>query len=180
MNTSNWMKRFAAIAGSALMGLMFATSANADVEVVTAEVEFVVAVSIGAPISHLQFGLLDVALLSTESITIAPGGGATGDIARIAGGVQAPANMVVTATALENVTILVDNVTVAGVGYTLDTFMCNYDGAGSDTACDGTGYTDSGAGGTATLLIGATLNGSVLGASVGTFDGSFDVTILYP
>ena len=29
------------------------------------------------------------------------------------------------------------------MGYTLATFMCNYDGAGVDTACDGTGYSET-------------------------------------
>jgi hypothetical protein len=172
------MKKFLAVLGSALMGTMLATAAYAAKETVTAEVAFAVPVSI-APVNQLQFGVLDVALLSTESITIAPDGTVTGDIARITGGVQAAADLLVTATAAVTVSILVDNVIETGVGYTLDTFMCNYDGAGVDSVCDGAGYTDSGVGGTATLLIGATLNGTVAGASVGTFNGSFDVTVLY-
>ncbi len=179
MNTNIWMKKFLAILGSALMGTMLATAAYAAKEAVTAEVEFAVPVSI-APVNQLQFGVLDVGLLSTESITIAPDGTVTGDIARITGGVQAAANLLITATAGQTVSILVDNVIEAGVGYTLGTFMCNYDGAVGDTACESPGYTDSGVGGTATLLIGATLTGTVAGASVGTFDGSFDVTIIYP
>ena len=177
MNTDILMKRFAAILGSALIGTMLAAAAYAAVETVTAEVEFAVPVSI-APVNQLQFGVLDVAFAIAESITIAPDGTVTGDIARITGGVQAAADLTITATALVTVSILVDNVVEAGVGYTLGTFMCNYDG-GTDTVCDGAGYTDSGTGGTATLLIGATLAGTVAGASVGTFDGSFDVTVLY-
>ena len=46
------------------------------------------------------------------------------------------------ATATQSITILVDNVG-ASTGYTLATFMCNYDGAGVDTACDGTGYSET-------------------------------------
>ena len=178
MNTNIWTKKYAAILGSALMGTMLATAAYAAKETVTAEVEFADPVSI-SPVNQLQFGVLDVGLLSTESITIAPDGTVTGDLGRITGGVQAAADLLITATATVTVSILVDNIVETGVGYTLGTFMCNYDGAGSDTACDGAGYTDSGVGGTATLLIGATLSGTVAGASVGTFDGSFDVTILY-
>ncbi len=178
MNTNIWMKKFLAFLGSALMGLTLATVADAAVETVTAEVEFATPVSI-APVNQLQFGVLDVGLLGSESITIAPDDTVTGDTGRITGGTQAAANLLVTATAGATVSILVDNVTVAGVGYTLGAFMCDYDAAGSDTACDGAGYTDSGVGATATLLIGATLSGTVAGASVGTFDGSFDVTVLY-
>ncbi len=178
MNTNTWRKRFAAILGAALMGTMLATAAHAALETVTAEVEFAVPVSI-APVNQLQFGVLDVGLLSTESITIAPDGTVTGDTGRIAGGTQAAADLTITATALVTVSILVDNIINAGTGYTLGTFMCNYDGAASDTACDGAGYTDSGAGATATLLIGATLTGTVAGAVVGVFNGSFDVTVLY-
>ena len=154
MNTNIWTKKFLAIIGSALMGLMLATVAYAAKTTVTAEVEFATPVSIGA-VTALKFGVLDVGLLSTESITIAPDGGVSGDLGRITGGVQAAADLLITATATVVVSILVDNIVETGVGYTLGTFMCNYDGAGSDTACDGAGYTDSGAGGTATLLIGA-------------------------
>ena len=178
MNTDIWMKKFLAIIGSALMGTMLATAAYAAKETVTAEVEFAVPVSI-SPVNQLQFGILDVGFADTESITIAPDGGVSGDLGRITGGVQAAANLLITATATVTVSILVDNIIEAGVGYTLGTFMCNYDGAVGDTACDGAGYTDSGVGGTATLLIGATLAGTAAGASVGSFDGSFDVTVLY-
>ena len=48
MNTSNLMKRFAAGAGSALMGLMFATGANAaNPEPVPVEVEWVAPIGLG-------------------------------------------------------------------------------------------------------------------------------------
>ena len=176
MNTNIWMKKFLAIIGSALMGLMFATVADAAVETVTAEVEFATPVSI-APVNQLQFGILDVGLLGSESITIAPDDTVTGDTGRVTGGTQAAADLTITATALVTLTIVVGNI-VNNTGYTLGTFMCNYDGAGSDTACDGAGYTDSAAGATGTLLIGATLSGTG-GAGAGTFNGSFDVTVLY-
>ena len=174
MKTSNWMKRLAAIAGSALMGLMFATIAHADKTTVTAEVEFATPIALGA-VTALQFGILDVNLLSTESITIGTDGIPTGDIARIAGGTQAAADLAITATAGPSLSILVDNIIEAGGGYTLGTFVCNYDG-GTDTACNSYNPTLVGS---ASLLIGATLTGTVAGAAVGTFNGSFDVTVLY-
>ena len=69
-----------------------------------------------------------------------------------------------------------DNVSTA-TGYSLATWMCNYDGAGSDSACDGEGYSATTVA-NATLKIGVTLagNGS---AVVGTDNSTFDVTISY-
>ncbi len=168
------MKTFLAILGSALMGLTLATVADAAVETVTAEVEFATPVSIGA-VTALQFGVLDVGLLSTESIIIAPDSGVTGDTGRIAGGTQAAADLTIDASAGPTLTILVDNIVNAGGGYTLGSFVCNYN-TGSDTTCNS--YTPTLVL-SASLLIGATLTGTVAGASVGTFNGSFDVTVLY-
>jgi hypothetical protein len=176
MKTNNWMKRFAAIAGSALMGLMFATSANADVETVTAFVEFAVPVSI-APVSQLQFGILDSAMALNDLVTVNTDDSFSESASNVIGGTKAAAELTITAAATKTVTIVVGAIS-PNTGYTLETFLCDYDAAGSDTPCDGVGYTDSGAAGTATLLIGATLRGAG-GASVGTFNGSFDVTILY-
>ncbi len=168
------MKKFLAILGSALMGTMLATVAYAAQTTVTAEVEFANPVSIGA-VTALQFGVLDVNLLSTESITIGTDGVPAGDIARIAGGTQVAADLTIDATAGPTLSILIDNIINAGVGYTLGTFVCNYNG-GTDTACNSYNPTLIGS---ASLLIGATLTGTVAGASVGTFNGSFDVTVLY-
>jgi hypothetical protein len=70
----------------------------------------------------------------------------------------------------------VDNVSTA-TGYSLDTWMCNYNGAGSDSACDGAGYTETSAT-SATLLIGARLTGNG-NAVLGVDNSTFDVTVTY-
>jgi len=177
MNISNWMKRFAAIAGSALMGLMFTTGTYAAVEQVTAEVEFVTAVAL-TEVNALQFGLLDVAMGNTETVVISPDDPTTVTDAssNVAGGAQAAAKLTVTAVAAQTITILVDNVTAA-TGYALGTWLCNYDAAASDSACDGGGYTETSIA-SATLLIGATLTGNG-SAALGTDNSTFDVTVLY-
>ncbi len=170
------MKKFLAITGSALMGTMLAAVAYAAVETVTAEVEFAVPVSI-APVNQLQFGILDAAMALNDTVTVNTDDTWVESASNVIGGTKAAAELTITATASKTVSIVVGNI-VGNTGYTLETFLCDYDAAGSDTACDGAGYTDSGAGGTATLLIGATLRGAG-GAGVGVFNGSFDVTILY-
>jgi hypothetical protein len=166
------MKRFAAIAGSALLGTMLATVAYAAKTTVTAEVEFATPVSIGA-VTALKFGILDVGLLGSESITIGTDDVPTGDIARITGGIQAAADLAITATAGPTLTILVDNI-VNNTGYTLGAFVCKY-AAEADTTCNS--YLPTAVASTS-LLIGATLSGTG-GAGVGTFNGAFDVTVLY-
>ncbi len=173
INTSNRMKRFAAIAGSALMGLMFATVSYAELEVVTAEVTFADPISI-TPVNQLQFGVLDVAL-NLETIIIATNDGVSGTgTTLIIGGTQLAADMTIAASPGPTITILVDNPS-PGTGYTLGTFRCKY-GAGADTACD-PAYTAT-AGASTTLKIGATLTGTN-SASVGNADGTFDLTIVY-
>ena len=177
MNASNWMKRFAAIAGSSLLGLMFATASYATVEQVTAEVTFVTAISIGEN-NALQFGLLDVAMANTETVIIDPDGGLTDTFSNVVGGTQAAADLTITATESQAITISVGNVSAA-TNYALGTWMCNYDGAGSDSACFG-GYSETtpASSTTATLLIGVTLTGN--GAAVaGNDDSTFDVTVTY-
>ena len=72
MKTSNWMKRFAAIAGSALMGLMIATGANAtNPEQVAVDVTWIAPVVIDE-VSALRFGLLDVGMADAAALS---GGG---------------------------------------------------------------------------------------------------------
>ena len=177
MNTSTTMKRLATIAGSALIGLMLATGVYAEVEQVTAEVEFVTPVSIGENAS-LRFGLLDVNLASLETVVIAPDGNVTDASGNVAGGTQGAADLTVGATASQAITITVGT-TVAATGYTLDTWMCSYDG-GTDTDCSsGSGYGEISAGaGTATLLVGVTLTGNG-SAPLGTDNSTFDVTVIY-
>ena len=175
MNTSITMKRLATIVGSALIGLMFATGVYAEVEQVTAEVEFVTPVSIGENAS-LRFGLLDVNLASLETVVIAPDGNVTDASGNVAGGTQGAADLTVGATALQGITITVGNPSGA-TGYTLGTWVCNYDG-GTDTDCS-SGYNQtSAADGTATLLVGVTLTGNG-SAGLGDDDSTFDVTVIY-
>ncbi len=174
MNTNIWMKKFLAILGSALMGLMLANVSYATLEVVTAEVTFAGPISI-TPVNQLQFGVLDVAL-NLETIIIATNNGTSGTgLSLILGGTQLAADLTIAATAGPTISILVDN-PLPGTGYTLGTFICKY-GAGSDTPCDGAGYTAA-AGASITLKIGATLTGTN-SAIAGNADGTFDLTIVY-
>jgi hypothetical protein len=171
----NQSKRPLAIVGCALVCLTFTASVNAaNPESVVAEVEFVAPVTITEN-NPLQFGLLDVNMINLESIVIAPNGAVADPASRILGGTQAAANLTVTATASEAITILVDNI-VANTGYSLSGFTCNYN-SGADTACDGAGYPETSAA-SATMTVGATLTGNGL-AVPGVFNGSFDVTVTY-
>ena len=173
MKTSNWMKRFGAIAGSALMGLMFATSANAaNPETITAEVTFVNPILITVPVA-LKFGLIDHNL-ATQTIIIGTDDsvGGTGTTFVI-GGTQAAASMTIGADTSQTLTFLVDAIS-DGTGYALSAFTCKY-GSGTEAACNS--LTEPSAE-SATLLIGATLTGDNL-AVVGNADGSFNITVAY-
>ena len=171
--TSTCMKGLLAISGSALIGLMLATGADAaNPEPVTVGMDFVAVITITEN-GSLRFGLLDQAL-NTETIIIAPNSSVSGTgTGLILGGTQAAANLTVTASASQTLTILIDTI-VSGTGYALSAFVCNYN-AGTDTACNS--YTPSSVA-SATLLIGATLTGDNL-AVTGTADGSFNVTVAY-
>jgi len=173
--TSTCMKGLLALPGSALIGLVLATGADAaNPEPVTVGMDFVALITITEN-GSLRFGLLDQAL-NTETIIIAPNSSVSGTgTGLILGGTQAAANLTVTASASQSITILVDTI-VSGAGYALGTFMCKY-GTGTDTACDGSGYSETSAA-SATLLIGATLTGDNT-AVAGTADGSFNVTVAY-
>ncbi len=143
-------------------------------ELVEATVTFVDPTGIGA-VSDLQFGSLDRNLSDQESVTVAPDSTVTDLAGRVVGGSQAPASLNVTASPGQVITILVDAVD-SGAGYSLADFRCKYD-AGSDTACDGPGYSEISVG-SGTLLVGVTLVGQG-NAVAGAADGSFDVTISY-
>ncbi len=177
MNTNIWIKRFAAILGSALTGLMLATSANAaNPETVPVDVTFVAPITITA-VSSLNFGLVDVAFITPNTITINPNSTFSDPQGRIAGGTQAAASMTITSIGSTGITITADN-PVDGTYWTLGSFTCNYD-SGSDTAC-GSGYNvTSPAGGAAPLLVGAVLTGVAGGATAGADPGTFDVTVVY-
>jgi len=124
----------------------------------------------------LQFGLLDVNMGNNQKVVVAPDGTVTDTQNNVFGGTQAAADLTVTGTASQSITILVDNVSTA-TGYSLEKWMCNYDAAGSDTACDSGGYSETSVA-SATLLIGATLKGNG-SAVVGTDNSTFDVTVTY-
>ena len=174
MKTSNWMKRFAAIGGSALMGLTLTIGANAaNPEPLVAQVTFANPITI-TEVNSLQWGTLDHNL-NTETIIIAPNSTVTGTgTAFVIGATPAAANLTVGATP-GGITILVDTI-VSGAGYSLTAFLCDYDG-GTVTACDGAGYSET-AVSSATLLIGATLTGDN-SAVPGAANGSFEVTVTY-
>ncbi len=168
------MKKFLAILGSALMGTMLATGANAaNPESVVAQVTFSDPITITL-VDALRYGIIDQAL-NTETIVIAPDSSESGTgTGFILGGTRGAANLTIGAVASQPITIDVGTI-VPGPGYTLTSFMCNYAG-GTDTACEG-GYSETSAG-SAALLIGATLTGDNT-AVPGTADGSFIVTITY-
>ncbi len=143
-------------------------------ELIEAKVTFVDPTGIGA-VNDLQFGSLDRNLSDQESVTVAPDSIVTDLAGRVVGGSQAPASLNVTATPGQAISILVDAVD-SGAGYSLADFRCKYD-AGSDTACDGPGYSEISVA-SGTLLVGVTLVGQG-NAVAGASDGSFDVTISY-
>jgi hypothetical protein len=143
-------------------------------ELVEATVTFVDPTGIGA-LNDLHFGSLDRNLSDQESVTVAPDSTVTDSANRVVGGSQAPASLNVTAAPGQAITILVDAVD-SGPGYSLADFRCKYD-AGSDTACDGPGYSEISVA-SGTLLVGVTLVGQG-NAVAGAADGSFDVTISY-
>jgi len=176
LNSNIWMKRFSVILGSTLIAMMFATGVDAaNPEPVVAEVEFIDPITI-TETNALQYGLVDVGFTGAETIVIGTNDALTDAAGRVINpGAIAAADFTVTATTAQAITILVDN-TSGGVGYTIASFICNYDG-GTDTACDGAGYGETSVA-SATLSIGATIsaNGS---AVVGVDNGSFDVTITY-
>ena len=174
ISTSNWMKRFAVIAGSALMGLLLAAGANAATpETVVAQVTFVNPITI-AQDNSLQYGTLDHTL-NEQTIIIAPDSTVSGTgTAFVIGVAPKAAKLTVGSDVRQALTILVDNI-VNGTGYLLTDFVCNYDN-GTDTPCNSYNPTSVAS---ATLLIGATLTGDN-NAVPGDADGSFDVTITYP
>jgi hypothetical protein len=171
-----WVTSLLVVFGSALIGLIPAIVANAtNPESVTVDMTFLDPVTITEN-NPLQFGLLDVNMGNNQKVIIAPDGSWTDSQNNVFGGTQAAANLTVTATASQSITILVDNVGTA-TGYVLETWICHYDTAGPDSACDGSGYTETSVA-SATLTIGATLKGNG-NAVVGTDNTTFDVTVTY-
>lgn len=174
MKTIRTLKGIAVVIGSAIFGLTLSGVVNADVEPVVAEVEFVNPVQITENES-LRFGLIDEAFANAETITIAPNDAVTDASGRVAGGTQGAADFTITATASRTLSIQVGNIS-SNTGYTLGSFVCKYNG-GADTACQAAPHTPTSVA-SAILLIGATITGDG-NAVPGTFNGSFDVTVVY-
>ncbi len=171
--TSSWMKRFGAILSSTVIGLMVATGVDAaNPETVVVEVTFVAAITIVED-NALQFGLLDEAL-NLEVITIATDDGLTDLGGMVIGGLQRAADLTITATTGVSMNIAI--VGTANTGYTLATFLCDYQ-LGTITACDGGGYTVTSVA-TGALRVGVTLTGDN-SAVPGVSNGSFTVTVSY-
>jgi len=174
--TSVCNKGLLAILGSAVLGLAPTFVADAaNPESVTVDMTFMDPITI-TETSPLKFGLLDVNMGNNQKVTVAPDDSVTDTQNNVVGGTQAAANLTVTATASNSITILVDNVSSA-TGYVLEAWMCNYDSAGSDSACDGGGYSETSVA-SATLLIGARLKGNG-NAVAGADNSTFDVTVTY-
>ena len=168
-------KKRLVIMASTLAGLLsYGVTFAANPEPVVVQVSFVDPITI-TEVNALQFGLLDQNLALAETVVLSPLGGVTADAgSNVLGGTQAAAELTVTATAGFAITIDVIEVT-EGTGYTLGTYMCNYDG-GTDTACEG-GYPETSVA-SADLFVGVTLTGDG-NAVPGAADGSITVTITY-
>ncbi len=181
MKTSNWMKRSAAIGGSALMGLTLTIGANAaNPEVVTVDVTWAAPIVI-APVSNLRFGLLDLGMAENDTVTILTTGGYSESVANtVVGGTIAPAELTITVANTTPISILVDTIG-SGTYYTVGTFLCRYEGA-ADVACDSAyNVTSSASSGTGdTLEIGAVLTkNSTIPAIAGDDDTTFEVTVTF-
>lgn len=176
MKSIRFAREFMAVVASALLGLTIATVASAaNPEPVTVEVEWAAAITISET-NALQFGLLDSAMLATQTVVIAPDSTVTDTNNNVIGGTQAAARFDTTATPTKSINILVDNVT-NGTYYTLGGWMCDYNG-GADAACDGAGMSATSVAGSIEVRVGATL--TALGSAAdGADNGSFDITITY-
>jgi len=176
-NIQTLIRNSCKVTGIALAGALFINVAAAAVpENVIVNVDFVDPITI-TEVAAMDFGLLDVNLANTETIILATNSTTSGTgTARLLGGSKVAANLTVTSTAAQALTVLIDNIT-SGSGYTLGTFTCDYN-AGADTGgCDGAGLSATSVA-SATLLVGVTLTGNGT-ASVGLANGNFDVTVTY-
>jgi hypothetical protein len=170
-----YIKGFLVILGTASIGMLPAPIAGAaNPEPVTVDMNFIDPITITEN-NPLRFGLLDVNMANGNRVRIGPDGTVVDNQNRILGGTQAPADLTVTATASQSITILVDNVTTA-TGYSLARFRCIYNN-GTDTRCDGNGYSETTVA-SATLKIGVRLTGNG-NAVLGVDNSNFDVTITY-
>ena len=150
--------------------------ARATTEAVVAQATFVAPITI-VENESLRFGLLDVAMANAETVIIGTDDSTTdaGSNTLSGAATRGAADLTVTSTAAQAISILVDNIS-GGTYHNLGTFLCSYAGGG-DTVCDST-YNIASSSASTTLLIGATLTG--LGSAVaGADNGSFDVNVIY-
>ena len=167
--------RFRAVVRSRRIWINFDSTAYPSTpEPVVAEVEFVGPIIIFEQ-APLRFGLIDVNMLPTETVTINTDSSFTDSDLNVVGGPKNAANMDITAATGRAITILVDNI-FGNTGYTLGAFICSYDGD-TDGDCSA-GMPETTVPGTVTLLVGATMTG-ILTPVAGVFNGSFDITITY-
>jgi len=180
MKSNVWVKGLLATMGSAFLGLMLATVASAaNPEQVPVEVEWIAPVAV-AEDNPLQFGLLDVAMVTNETVTIDTDDSYSESTANtVVGGTQAAAQVTVTVANSTPISILVDNV-AAATYYTLGTWLCSYESA-ADVACDvAYDVTSSATSSTGDVVeIGATLTKNAVAATAVTDDTTFDVTVIY-
>jgi Domain of unknown function (DUF4402) len=170
-------RMLAAISGTAFVGIFSAVAHAANPEEVAVEVEFVAPITITEQES-MRFGLLDVGLTNGAQLALATDDSVSGATIFLLNNAQGAADLTVTATAGAAMNILVDGIS-PGTGYTLGSFVCDYDAGGTVGPCDaGAGLNVASAAASATLLIGATLTGTGL-AVVGDQSGTFDVTVVY-
>ena len=176
MNSNYWIKGAPAILGSVLLGLMFVrVAAAANPEPVVVEVEFIAAVTI-AETNAMQFGMLDVGMLVTETVAIATDSSVTDANDNVVGPAPSAATFNTTAVPARAINLLVENIS-NGTYYTLGSWSCDYDG---DTAgaCNGGGLSETSVAGSIQVRVGVTLTG--LGSAIaGGDNGSFDLTITY-
>ncbi len=180
MNTSTRMKKFAAMAGSALMGLTLTIGANAaNPEQVDVNVTFIAPIAI-LEVSALRFGLLDVAMATSSTVTMNTDDTFSESVANtVVGGIQSAAELTITVADTTGISILVDNV-AAATYYTLGTWLCSYQSA-ADVACD-VAYPVTSSGGSSsgdTLEIGAVLTKNSTPATAVADNTTFDVTVIY-
>jgi len=156
--------------------LLPAASLAASSVTVRVQVTFVDPVAISA-VNDLQFGIPGQSLADIDSVTVAPDSREGGTKrSAVEDGPQSAASLTVTAAPGQAITIHADAVG-SGAGYSLTDFRCSYNG-GSDTACDGEGYSETSVA-NGILLVGATLIGDST-AVAGAADASFDITVIYP
>ena len=172
----NWTKKIVAILGTSLIGLMLSTGVNAEVEPVEVRVEFVAPIAI-TEVTPLEFGLVDLNMVSPETIVIAIDGGVTDAGLNILGGATPTAATFTTQmAATKAITIQVTSPS-PGTYYTLGTWRCDYNSLNEGDCLAGIQVT-SAAGPVVPIRLGVTLTSTGPALAVTDY-GGFDLTITY-